>query len=320
MIRLAPCGRGRWGAALVLSAAAAISGCSTGVGTLSFPNPPDLGSLAPQAPAATFPAGLAASTENPVAGATTTTAPAVGPGPATLNGTVLGPAGPLGGAVVEADRLVGNSVAVTRTTTAADGSWAFHGILGGRYRVRAWQRPDLDLTEPQIIFLAADKPQSLTLTLAAYPRTEVSAAVNPAAPVVNQPANLVVQVTKPSIGSDGVVSFVPVSGVPVYLIDGPSWSTYDPAGVITDASGRALFSVVCTSPGPAALSAQVATSTAAALQLPPCSPAPPTQPVVTAPPVAGPGSTTATSCPPTAPSSALSGPSSTTTSLLYGNC
>lgn len=309
----------RWSVAATLAVAVLTSGCSTGVATLSFPNPPAVTSTAPPVSTATFPTGLAATTENPVDGVTTTTVPTVGPGPATLTGTVLGPAGPVGGAVVEADRLVGSAAAVARTTSAADGSWSLPDILGGRYRVRAWESPNLDLTDPQTIFLAADQPQSLTLQLTAYRKTKVSVAVNPPDPVAGQPANLVVQVLEPSVDSSGVLRYVPVSGSPVSLVDGPSWQIDTPGPVPTDRSGEALFSVTCTSPGDAPLSAQVGTGTAVALQVPQCAAPAPTLPPVTGPPGTGPAST-ATTCPPSIPSPTGNDQSTTTTSLLYGNC
>ena len=52
----------------------------------------------------------------------------------TINGTVLGPGGAVAGATVQADRLVGDQVASTQATTAADGSFTISSVLGGRYR------------------------------------------------------------------------------------------------------------------------------------------------------------------------------------------
>lgn len=319
MNRPAPCGGRRgWLPAVLGAVAVAAAGCSAGVENLSFPNPPPVTAGQPQTSTATLPPGLASTAEAPVDGATTTTAPAVGPGPATLNGTVLGPGGPVGGAVVEADRLVGDAVAVAHTTTAADGSWSLRNILGGRYRVRAWHGPNLDLPSPQIIFLAAGQPQSLTLQLSAYPGPQVSSAVNPANPVAGQPVNLVVQVTNPTVGSDGVLTYQPVGATPVALVDGPGWRVKGANQAPTDANGRALFSLVCTTPGPDPLSAQVGAGNPTPLQMPDCT-APPPPPVATTPP-ASPGPTTSTTCPNGGPPSSTVPGSATTTTLLFGNC
>lgn len=323
MNRPRPAGRRRPAAALLVAAGVAAAllgaGCSAGVGTLSFPDPPPVTAGSPPVPAATLPAGLAAMSEAPVDGVTTTTAPAVGPGPASLTGTVLGPGGPVRGAVVEADRLVGDAVAATRTTTAADGSWSLNGILGGRYRVRAWHSPDLDLVSPQIVFLAAAQPQSLTLHLTAYPGPQVTVAVNPPAPVAGQPANLVVQVVNPSVGPDGVLDYKPVTGSPVSLVDGPAWQIASPNPATTDGAGQALFSVVCSSPGPDPLGAQVAGANPVVLQVPACAAPPATSPPTTPGYPGAPGSTTSTTCPSTGSPSSTD-PNATTTTLLFGNC
>lgn len=309
-------GRGR--SVLLLAALGLLTaGCSSGVGTLSFPEPSPVTTGTAPGSLPTLPPGLASMAERAVAGATTTTVPVLGPGPATLNGTVLGPTGPVGGAVVQAERLVGDSAVAARTTTATDGSWSFRNILGGRYRVRAWQSPNLDLTSPQIIFLGASEPQSLTLRLTAYPGPQVTAAINPAAPVLDSPANLVVQVVNPSVGTDGVLTYAPVAGAAVTLVNGPGWQINNGNPRPTDGSGRVLFNVQCTSVGADPLSAQLAGAAPVVLQVPPCA-APPYDTVPTS---RVPGSGTTTTCPGGggAPPTSYD-PSSTTTSLAFGNC
>src|SRR2546423_1487011 len=57
-----------------------------------------------------------------VPGRTTTTVPPLGPGPAHLAGRVMGPGGPVGGAVVRVERIVGTTVALTDVQSQADGS------------------------------------------------------------------------------------------------------------------------------------------------------------------------------------------------------
>ncbi|HET9078639.1 MAG TPA: carboxypeptidase-like regulatory domain-containing protein [Acidimicrobiales bacterium] len=295
-------------------AGALLAGCSAGVQSLTFPAPPVTGTGG-EAPAVTLPPGLAATAESPVGGVTTTTAPAVGPGPATLNGTVLGPAGPVGGATVQADRLVGDAVASARTTTATDGSWTLPDVLGGRYRVRAWKGPDLDLTTPQIVFVDAAQPLPLNLQLTAY-TTRVSAAVNPPDPLQGQPVSLVVQVVDPAVNPDGILAYKPVPGKPVSLVNGFGWQVSGANPAVTDGRGQALFTVSCTAAGPDPLSAQVVGSAPVPLQMPACTaPTPPT--TTPAPGGGGGGSIPTTTCP---GGSTTGDPNSTTTSLAFGNC
>jgi hypothetical protein len=57
----------------------------------------------------------------PVLGATTTTV-AIGPGPLTIVGRVEGPDGPIPDAIVQLERLVGDTIATARVPTAPDGT------------------------------------------------------------------------------------------------------------------------------------------------------------------------------------------------------
>ena len=48
-------------------------------------------------------------------------------------------------------------VASVDATSQPDGRWTIPGILGGRYRLRAWRAPDMALTVPQILLARADE-------------------------------------------------------------------------------------------------------------------------------------------------------------------
>jgi Carboxypeptidase regulatory-like domain len=266
------------GAALLLVG----TGCSS-VEKLSFPNPP-----ATQAPgqgaAPTLPDNLSSVTQPPVAGVTTTTVPVVGPGAATLNGSVFGPTGPVGGATVEADRLVGNQVASARTITAADGSWKIPNILGGIYRVRAWHAPNLDLATPQVLYLGDNQNLTVSIELTAFPGPNVGTSIAPATPLVGQAANLLVQVTTPNVAANGVLTYQPVAAGLVQLTPGPGWTVSGANPAPTDAAGNVLFHVQCVSAGSSPIIATVgAKGTPVSLQVPPCTPAPAPTTTTTAP-------------------------------------
>jgi hypothetical protein len=300
------------GASVALFALVATGCAAGGVHSLSFAPPPAT-TVAPPAPPDTLPAGLAATVEAPVGGVTTTTAPAIGRGRAAINGTVTGPNGPLAGAAVEIDRVVGSSYASARTTTAADGTWSFRNILGGDYRVRAWQAPALDMATPQTVFLASDQPQSVDLQLTSYQAQQVQVAINPADPVQGQPSNLVIQVTNPRIDADGVLTLPPVAGVAVTLVNGSGWQVNNGNPLPTDADGQVTFQVECTTTGDDPLSAQVASNPPVSLLMPAC--AAPT-PTTTTVPGNQFGSTTTTTTCTTTPGAT----DTTTTTLVFGGC
>jgi hypothetical protein len=281
-----------------------VAACGGNVESLSFPNPPT--SVPALVSPPTLPGNLASAEEVAVPGSTTTTPPRIGPGSATLNGTVLGPAGPVPGATVEADRFVGDQVSVARTTTAADGSWTIGRLLGGRFRVRAWQSPSLALTSPQVIFLDGSQTLSMSLQLAAYTGPNVATDMSPSAPEVGQVADLLVKVTNPVVGSDGVVRNPPNPSVPVTLVNGPGWQVDNANPVNTDADGNALFQITCLTAGSQPLSATVGAGPTVPLALAACLPAPvPTTTTVTVSP-----------CPTIAPPPTVPGESTTTSSTL----
>ena len=85
----------------------------------------------------------------PVEGRTTATTTAIGPGPVTIVGRVDGPDGPVSNARVHLDRLVGDGVASVEVPTGPDGSWNVQNVLGGRYRIRAYQAPSLGMLRAQ---------------------------------------------------------------------------------------------------------------------------------------------------------------------------
>jgi len=297
--------RWAWAAA---AATAALAGC--GVQTLSYPTPPATArSTVTVGP--TFPTNLPSIAEAAIPGATTTVPVQIGPGAATINGTVLGPNGAVAGATVQADRLVGDTVTSTQTTTAADGSWSIGSILGGRYRVRAWQQPSLAVTAPQIFFLGGTDVHSMTIQLTAFTGPDVASAIAPGVPVVGATDNLVVQVTNPTVGADGVVRDLPAVGVSVTLTDGPLWSVENGNPLATGAAGTVLFEVSCQGPGASPLSAAAGGAAPMALSLPDCV-APPT--TTLAPPVTNPP------CPTTPGSVGEPASSTTTTTLFAGFC
>lgn len=189
----------------------------------------------------------------PVDGTTTTTEVVVGPGPATLEGRVEGPDGPVEGATVRLERLVGDSSAVLDVSTGPDGGWQAPGVLGGRYRVRAWRSPDLAMIEPQILFVDAARPGALTLVLERLQALAIDTALAPDPPQVGTRINLLVRISSQIVDDEGVVRATPQSGVAVTLGTGSGWTAEPPVEANTDVDGSVTFTLVCRAAGPQAL-------------------------------------------------------------------
>ena len=123
------------------------------------------------------------------------------------------------------------------------------GLLGGRYRVRAWRTPDLALTTPQIVFVESKQNKQLTLQLSRYTGASVSSVVSPDPPVVDTLTSVTAVVTTLATDGDGVVRSAPLSGATVSLSVGSGWE-FSGGPSFTNGQGRASFQLRCLSVGP----------------------------------------------------------------------
>ncbi|MDQ6616400.1 MAG: hypothetical protein M3083_17085 [Actinomycetota bacterium] len=254
--RLWPAAAGTATATVVATATAAllVAGC-TGIADLHIPTPPPSPSPAVGA-TTTVTSDLTAVTLTPV-GSTPPTTVVLTPGGASLAGIVTGPTGPVGGATVLVERLVGDSIGAKAVSAQPDGSWRLGGIRGGRYRVRAWHSPDLTLMTPQILLLGAKDNQSVNLTLMAYNGQSLSAALVPSPPFVGQPSTLVIQATQQVVGGDGVVRGGALAGASIFAVAAGNVVLAGNNPGTTDASGRLALLMGCVSGGPVGLSASL---------------------------------------------------------------
>lgn len=276
----------RWrvaAAALVIIAA----GCSPGDDFEPLPVP----QVAPIAPTSTTArpdfSGVVLA---PVEGTTSTTAVVLGPGSSALAGTVQGPDGAVAGATVRVERLVGDAVASADVETGPEGAWSITGVLGGRYRVRAWRVPDMAMVEPQILFVAGGQRAELALVVERFGQLVVDTAIAPDPPPVGGRMSLLIRLSSRTVDADGVVRGQPRRGVTANLMPGPGWALEGSSTATTDDSGNVTFTLVCRAPGPQSLAVSFPSESAAlpAEGTPAAGTAPPSDtvpPVSAAPPV-----------------------------------
>ena len=231
--------------ALALLALAGLSACGPAE-IEPLPRPPTTRPLA--STSSTAPANYADVRLEGVRGRNRTTV-AMGPGQARLTGTVVGPDGAVAGAVVHVERLVGDTAASAHVATGADGGWALSGVLGGRYRVRAWKSPELAQLDPEVLFVEARESRNLSLRVARFGGTSTASAIAPNPPVVNQPANLVVRVSQRTVDERGVVRTVPSPRVLLTLRGTGQWLIISAASAATDGSGSVEWNLMCLAPG-----------------------------------------------------------------------
>jgi len=204
-----------------------------------------------------------------VPGKTTTTV-AMGPGRSTLTGVVVGPEGPVAGATVRAERLVGDGVGSAQVFTAVDGTWSIAGVYGGRFRVRAWRPTDLALTKPEVFFLNDGDTKQMQLQLQRYTGVAVTHAIAPNPPFVDEPANLVIQVVQQSVDENGIVRGAPISGVRVELAGSGDFALETANPSVTNGDGRATWRLRCRSEGKHDLRVLVGGSEQFPLDIPAC--------------------------------------------------
>lgn len=246
------------------------------------------------------------------AGRATTTTVAIGPGTATVKGTVIGPDGtPTAGATVRVERLVGKAVASMDLASAPDGTWAALNVKGGSYRVRAWRSPDIAQTTPAFFFVGSTETYPVELKLERNFGTTPLPAVAPNTPFVGQSTNVVLQLSSRSVDPAGVVQGVPMAGATVALDGGAGWTVGLPNPTVTDAGGRARWELVCRGAGVQALRLVVNGAEQFQLALPAC--ADPPVPVTAASTAPRATTTTAPGATTTRPATTTTRPPTTTT-------
>ncbi len=212
----------------------------------------------------------------------TTTTVAFGEGTVTLEGTVEGPDGPVPGATVRFERVVGEQSAERSVITNNSGRFKLANVPGGRMRVRAWKVPDVAMARNIVVF--ASETTKLTLKVERFATTDVRWAAAPASPIEGQPVNLVVQVSRRLVDDEGVIGFEQITGMAVRLVP---LGALQPEGAnerLTDDTGRASFPMRCNAVGAATIRAQLASGEDATLELPSCAPVPTTTTTTIAPP------------------------------------
>jgi hypothetical protein len=212
---------------------------------------------------------------------TSSTLLALGPGDASIVGTVSGPAGGVEGAIVRVERLVGKAVASTDVTTSAGGSYSIATILGGSYRVRALKPPEYASSPVEAFFLAANERKVLDLKMLPAGGERITATVNPNPPRVEQTASLTIQVGTGRVDDQGRPAITPRPGVLLTLTPGAGLVLEGTPQALTDGNGSATWRIRCLVEGANTFQLVVGTGTTQ-VKIPACAAAaPPPAPTTT---------------------------------------
>ena len=214
---------------------------------------------------------------------TSSTLLAMGPGDASIVGTVRGPSGGIDGAIVRVERVVGKDVVSADATTSGGGSYAVATILGGSYRVRAFKPPDFASSPVETFFLAANERKVLDLTMPAAGGERITATVNPNPPRVGETAVLTIQIGTGQVDAEGRLAITPRPGVPLSLTPGPGLALDGTPQATTGANGSSAWRIRCLVEGANTFQLTVRTGITQ-VTIPACAAAPPPP----APPTTGP--------------------------------
>ena len=242
---------------LVLLVVVGVAGCTSA-------DDPGTAAPTPGAETTTVPPSTTSSTVRPTTTSgpprtTTTTILTLGPGDATIGGTVSGPAGPVDGATVRVERLVGRATVTQDVTTSAGGLWQLASILGGSYRVRAFKPPDFAQSSVEAFFLAANERKIIDFKLPAAGGERITALVNPNPPRVDQPATITITVGTGRVDDQGRPTITPRPGIPLTLVGGPGIVVESTPQMVTDANGSATWRIRCSAQGANSVSLTVGT-------------------------------------------------------------
>jgi hypothetical protein len=224
------------------------------------------------APATTAKPTTTSSTLKPTT--TSSTLLGMGPGEASIVGTVRGPAGGVDGATVRVERLVGKAVVSADVTTSGGGTYSMALILGGSYRVRAFKPPDFASSPVESFFLAANERKVLDLTMPAAGGERITATVAPSPPKVDQPATLTIQIGTGGVDDQGRLAITPRPGVPLILTPAAGLALEGGPQATTDGNGSATWRIRCLAEGANTFSLTVATGITQ-VHIPACAPGPP---------------------------------------------
>lgn len=166
-------------------------------------------------------------------------------GAAGLGGTVVGPDGPVSGAVVNIERHTSAGSAQLQVLTGEDGTWTADNLAGGRFRVRAYLPNLLTDLEPQVFFLRADEQRPVSSRLVG-PADQLVVNLHSSGPhYLTMVSTNAVTVGRELVDGEGRLVLSPVPGHGVALtVTGAAGFIASPTG-FTDASGALRFSVLC---------------------------------------------------------------------------
>jgi hypothetical protein len=170
-------------------------------------------------------------------------------GEATVEGTVTGPAGPVGGATVRIERWVGSASGALVVSTDGGGHFAAGGLLGGHYKVRAWQQPSLATFDAATGFVPYNGRLQVDVVMQQHDAYQVQLAPTAATATVGTGFGIVALVSREQVDTNGVVVDAAVNGESVKLAVDSAVKIDGANPAKTGANGFANWTLTCQTAG-----------------------------------------------------------------------
>lgn len=161
-----------------------------------------------------------------------------------LAGVVRGPDGPIEGATVRIERHDHSGIAATNVVTGEGGLWDRDGLVGGRYRIRAWSGRELTMSRSEVLFVPEDSSRDLDLPLISVTPEPRATFTTRGDIYLGLSATVAVSLTSSSVNGDGFIEVAPLMGGTVSLASVAGF-TVTPSVTTTDGNGVARFTVRC---------------------------------------------------------------------------
>lgn len=167
-------------------------------------------------------------------------------GESRLNGTVVGPDGPVPGASVAIERHTSHGIGTLLVTTDEAGTWTAGRLPGGRYRVRAWLPGLMTTGGSEVRYVAEKESAEFTFSMWGVDPTPSLEFVHGGAIYESRTGEVAVVLSRRYVDDEGIVVTAPIAGG-LITVEVTSEVTIASSPVqLTGSDGVARFTLSCT--------------------------------------------------------------------------
>ncbi len=162
-----------------------------------------------------------------------------------IAGTVVGPEGPVAGAIVRVERHTTDGIGVLQAAADPEGLWSFDGLPGGRYRARAWVPGLMTTGRSEVTFLPDGGKADFAFSLWGVDPAPMLEFVHGGPIYHGGTGTVAVVVTSRTVDFDGIVVTTPVPSAAVSIEVSPDVTLASSPVQFTDPQGSARFVLAC---------------------------------------------------------------------------